>query len=152
MRRKEKEIVDRSVLDDIIRNSTIFRLAMSHNDNPYIVPLNFGYDNNAIYFHSAKAGAKIEILKKNPKVCFEFEGEYNVKPANKPCNWSIDFHSVIGFGKVVFLESREEKRIGLDAIMAQYSNATYGYSDKAIDNVAVLKIKIENIRGKQSKR
>ena len=73
MRRKDKEITDREVIDSIINESTFCRLALSQDDRPYIVPLTFGYDGTALYFHGALAGKKIDILRKNINVCFEFD-------------------------------------------------------------------------------
>ena len=73
MRRKDKEISDRSAIEDIIKRSTVCRLAMSDNNSPYVIPINFGYENSTVYFHSAREGRKIDILKKNPNVCIEFD-------------------------------------------------------------------------------
>jgi len=62
MRKKEKEITRREELDHIIHNSLICHLSCSLNDQPYVVPLSFGYDGNAVYFHTAPEGKKIDIL------------------------------------------------------------------------------------------
>lgn len=53
MRRKEKEISDESGVDAIIANATVCRLGMVNGDKPYIVPLSFGYQDQALYFHGA---------------------------------------------------------------------------------------------------
>ncbi len=59
MRRKEKEIADKSEIESIIRKSLVCRLGIVDAGLPYIVPLCFGYDNGALFFHSAKEGRKI---------------------------------------------------------------------------------------------
>lgn len=56
MRRSEREIKDRKVIDDMIRRSRVCRLAMCDEDRPYVVPLNFGYDGSFLYFHAAQEG------------------------------------------------------------------------------------------------
>jgi len=109
MRRKEKEITDIKSIEEIISKARIFRLAMTLEDNPYVVPLCFGYRARTIYFHSAGQGKKIDILRKNNKVCFEFEVDCELRESDKACNWSMKFRSVIGFGKVSFIEDMEEK-------------------------------------------
>ena len=73
MRRKEKEIAERSELEAVIKEASVCRIAMVEGTSPYVVPLCFGYDDNTLYFHSAIEGKKIEILKKNNSVCFEMD-------------------------------------------------------------------------------
>ena len=70
MRRKDKKIENDSEIKEILSNSEHVTVAMSLEDNPYLVTFNHGYDeeNNCIYFHCALEGRKIEIWKKNPKV------------------------------------------------------------------------------------
>ena len=71
MRRKDKEIKDKEVIESIIKRATVCRIALSENNVPYIVPLSFGYKDNCLYFHSAPEGRKIDIIKQNNNVCFE---------------------------------------------------------------------------------
>jgi nitroimidazol reductase NimA-like FMN-containing flavoprotein (pyridoxamine 5'-phosphate oxidase superfamily) len=68
MRRSEREIKDRAVIDAIIRQCLVCRLGLSDGEEPYIVPLCFGYDGEALYVHSASDGRKIDILRKNSRV------------------------------------------------------------------------------------
>ena len=65
MRRKEKEIVEKSEIEAVISKASVCRLGMAEEGMPYVVPLCFGYENNTLYFHSAKEGKKVDILKKN---------------------------------------------------------------------------------------
>ena len=54
MRRAEKEIKDQTDIDNIIKEARVCRLAMADKDQPYVVPLNFGYDYPYLYFHDAR--------------------------------------------------------------------------------------------------
>jgi uncharacterized protein len=81
MRRTDKEIKNKDEILAIIKKATIMRLAMSDKDSPYLVPLNFGYRDESLFFHCAKEGSKLDIIRQNPKVCFEFETD--VKPLKK---------------------------------------------------------------------
>ena len=63
VRRKDKEIKDKEVIESIIKRATVCRIALSENNVPYIVPLSFGYKDNCLYFHSAPEGRKIDIIK-----------------------------------------------------------------------------------------
>lgn len=151
MRRQEKAIGTREELSAIIRESQVIRLAMSDGGSPYMVPLNFGYDGECIYFHCAAEGTKVEILQRNSKVCFEFEKDVEIRThATLPCNWSCSFQSVIGFGQAVELKTRDEKSRGLELIMAQYSVKDWDFTDIPLDRLKVWAIQIDSISGKQS--
>jgi len=67
MRRKEKEITSKQELIDILTTTKYVTVAMCIENNPYLVTLTYGYDekNNSLYFHCAKQGKKIDILKQN---------------------------------------------------------------------------------------
>lgn len=152
MRRKDKEIRGMAEISAIIRSCQVCRVGLAKENRPYIVPVSFGYDGDAIYFHTvAKQGMKIEYILANSQVCFEFENNVKVvADEEKPCNWSFEFQSVIGFGQVEELESKDDKIIGLNHIMAQYSDKEWGLEGVPMNGVSVWKITIESITGKQS--
>ena len=108
MRRKDREITDIALIEDVIRNSLVCRLGMSRNDRPYVVPLSFAYSDNTLYFHSTGEGLKLEILQQNPNVCVEFDIDQEVIQGDKPCKWGMKYRSVIGFGKASRVENLEE--------------------------------------------
>lgn len=152
MRRKDKEIQDRELISQIIRNCQVCRLGLAKDDAPYIVPVSFGYDGNAIYFHTAREGKKIDHIIANNAVCFEFEHGVRLVPdESNPCKWTFSFQSVIGNGKVHELVAIREKIEGLNQIMEQYSGKEWELGEKQLDNIRVWKITIVTIAGKQSK-
>ncbi len=150
MRRKEKEITDLKSIEEIIFKAKVFRLAMSLENIPYIVPLNFGYQNKTIYFHSAKKGKKIDILRQNNKVCFEFDIDCELVQSEKACNWGMKFRSVIGLGKAELIDSFVEKQKALEIIMRQYTKKHFKFPEKQLNNTLLWKIVIEQIAGKKS--
>jgi len=113
MRRKDKEISDLSAIEAIINKATVCRLAMANGDKPYLVPMSFGYQDHSLYFHGALKGQKIDMLKKNPTVCFEIDVSVEAVSNDDACAWSMQFQSVIGFGKAAFVEGLEAKRQSL---------------------------------------
>jgi uncharacterized protein len=150
MRRKQYEITDTAIIEDILSNSEVCRIALIDNDKPYIVPLNYGYKNNAIYFHSSPHGKKIELLKTNNKVCFEIELFTEIIKNEIPCSWGAKYRSIIGYGTIEFLTDPDKKREGLDIIMAHYGKTDNNiYQDKQIEKVLILKLKIKEMTGKQ---
>ncbi|MGD8962612.1 MAG: pyridoxamine 5'-phosphate oxidase family protein [Desulfobacterales bacterium] len=150
MRRKEKEITDKSEIESVIRKSQICRLGLSENGLPYIVPLCFGYQDDSLYFHSATEGRKIDILRRNNQVCFEFDGDTRITTGKTACAWGMQYRSVIGYGTASFIEDPEKKRRALDIIMGQYADGAFEYSGKALDKTLIIKIDISSITGKKS--
>ncbi len=151
MRRKDKEIRDKKIIERLLSASDICRIAMIDGNRPYIVPLNYGYDGKALYFHSASAGKKIEILKQNNRVCFEIENYNEIIRDEIPCEWTAKYRSLIGYGTIEFITGHEEKKKGLDIIMGHYGKkGVNSYKDNHIENIVILKLNIEEISGKQS--
>jgi nitroimidazol reductase NimA-like FMN-containing flavoprotein (pyridoxamine 5'-phosphate oxidase superfamily) len=151
MRRKDKEIRDRNIIEQLLSGSDICRIAMIDGNRPYLVPLNYGYAGNTLYFHSASSGKKIDILKQNNRVCFEIENHNEIIRDEIPCEWTAKYRSLIGYGTIEFITGFEEKKKGLDVIMAHYGKTgTNNYKENNIENMIILKLKIEEISGKQS--
>ena len=150
MRRSRDEITDRAEIDEIIRQCRVCRLGLSDGEEPYIVPLCFGYDGRALYFHSAFEGRKIDILRRNNRVCFEFDIPGEMKKAEQGCKWGIAYRSAIGFGTAEIVDDKKAKRQALDILMAHYSDKEYTFPEDIIAKTAVIKIVIKNITGKQA--
>lgn len=150
MRRQEKEITDMVEIEEIIRRARVCRIGLVDGEKAYVIPMNFGYRDHCLYLHCAQAGKKLDLLKKNNNVCFEVESEFKLIPAEKACDWNILYRSVIGWGRGELVVDTQGKKQALDIIMKQYSNAEYTYSKKALDEVRIVKVKIEEITGKKS--
>ncbi len=150
MRRSEKAVTEPAELEQIIRCGTLCRLAIKAEPAPYIVPLNYGYRDGTLYFHSALEGRKIELLRQSPLVGFEISLEQEIVAGEQACNWGARYRSVIGHGRIEFIETLEEKRRGLDLIMAQYAKGDFSYPEAAIQGTCLYKLLIAELSGKQS--
>ena len=150
MRRKEKEITDKTAMESIILKSSVCRLALSEENRPYIVPLCFGYEGDTLYFHSAREGRKLDILRKNNKVCFEFDIDNEIVEADDACRWTMNFQSVIGLGRGSIIDDIEPKRKAFNIIMQHYSRNSYEYPDKTVKKIVIIKVEIEHMTGKKS--
>ena len=110
MRRTDKEITDQELISQIIEQAQVCRLGLAKDNIPYILPVSFGYDGMAIYFHTAREGRKIEFMTANDRVCFEFEhGVQLIRNDSNPCKWTFSFQSVIGYGTVRELTGLSER-------------------------------------------
>jgi nitroimidazol reductase NimA-like FMN-containing flavoprotein (pyridoxamine 5'-phosphate oxidase superfamily) len=150
MRRSEREIKDRAAIDAIIRQCQVCRLGLSDGEEPYIVPLCFGYDGETLYFHSAPEGKKVDILRNNSRVCFEFDIPEGMREAEQGCRWGIKYRSVIGFGTAEIMDDQEGKKKALKIMMAQYSGKEYTFPDDVVTKTAVIKVVIARVTGKQA--
>ena len=151
MRKKNQEITDPVIIEEILSESEICRLAMMDGDKPYILPFNYGYAENCIYIHCAKAGKKIALLGKNGEVCFEIEHTAELIEGEKACNWTERYRSIVGYGAVEILSDFAEKEHGLEIIMR--SNGMKGeitFKKSNVEAVAILKLNITQLTAKQS--
>lgn len=150
MRRIDKEVRGLAEIEEIILQAQVCHLAMSTEDAPYLVPLNFGYHEQKLYFHSARTGQKISMLKENPRVCFSMSIEEGLKQGQIACEWGVRYRSVIGTGRARFVENESEKVSALDIIMQHYAPGKYTYAASSIANTAVFIVDIETLSGKSS--
>jgi nitroimidazol reductase NimA-like FMN-containing flavoprotein (pyridoxamine 5'-phosphate oxidase superfamily) len=147
----QKIISDTNQIEEILSKARFLRLALSDADTPYIVPMAFGYKENIIYLHSSQKGRKIDILKKNPRVCFEADLETEVMTADDPCKYNIRYMSVIGSGQARFLEDYGEKLQGLTVLSEHYGKkGPFEFEEWKVSRLCVIKIEIEKVTGKEN--
>jgi nitroimidazol reductase NimA-like FMN-containing flavoprotein (pyridoxamine 5'-phosphate oxidase superfamily) len=150
MRRKDREITEESHLEAILRSAAVCRLALTDGAQPYLVPMSFGFADGALYLHSAPAGRKIDLLRRNDRVCFEVEADVALVMGELACGWSFNYRSVIGFGRACFVDDAAERRRGLDAIMRQYGSVgPQDYAEQILARTLVIRIDIERLTGKE---
>ncbi|MDT8301144.1 MAG: pyridoxamine 5'-phosphate oxidase family protein [Sedimentisphaerales bacterium] len=149
MRQKDQEINDIASIEDIIHKGQVCRLALSENERPYIVPLCFGYKDNNIFFHTAREGKKLDILRKNNNVCFEIDIDQELVKGKKACNCTMKYRSVIGFGKAELIDDIESKRKAFNIIMQNYLEGFFKYPEESIKNTVIIRVEIENMTGKK---
>lgn len=151
MRRSDKEITNRLEIDRIIRDSDVCRLAFAVKNEPYLVPVSFGYDGEYLFIHTAKSGKKIDCIAANNRVCFEFERNVSlVHHAHEACKWSFAYECVIGFGAIRELTSDEQKIKGLNCIMEHYSGRKWEFGEAETKIVRVWEISISSLSGKRT--
>ena len=151
MKRSEREIKDQKEIEAIIERADVCHLGLSDDNMPYIVPMNFGYKDNHLYFHCAKKGKKIDIIKRNSSTCFEIDIDYTfLKVAGRPCKWGSKYQSVIGFGKASIVENSTEKLEAMNIITQHYGGDHYPFSKNELETINIIKIKIASVTGKKS--
>jgi len=151
MRRSDRAITDPQELESVLREAAVCRMGLCDEGKPYVVPMNYGYRDGSVFLHSATEGRKIDILRRNPNVCLEFEKDVELVAAEAACSFSMKYRSVIASGKAVFLEGTEEKSFGLNAIMLQVTGREFVFPPQALEKIVVLRVDLEECSGKHNR-
>ena len=127
MRRDEFNINDKNSIDEILQTCEYGTLSLISEGKPYVVALNFVQYKNAIYFHGAKEGKKIEAIKSNPNAAFLVVKPYSFIPSYfsdtmAACPATQFFASVLLEGKLSFIEDKDKKADILNALMKKFQN------------------------------
>jgi uncharacterized protein len=153
MRRKDREISEQSGIINILQKCKVCRIAMIDNDKPYIVPLNYGFtmDGNilTLYFHCAREGRKVDILKINSYVCFEIDYEGELFLIENPCNSGYYYESIIGYGNIEFETDDNIICEALTNIVKHQSGQFFEFTPEKASNVYVLKLVTTVYSGKK---
>ena len=155
MRRQDRELHSREDIIAVIKKCTVCRVAFSDEPYPYIVPLNFGFEEHSgqltLWFHCAPEGRKIDLLRHSPKVAFEMDSPGRYIDGETACDSTIEFESVCGNGTLEILTDAE-KIPALDRLMRQYSDKPkFQYDERLLKTVAVLKLTVHEVTGKRLK-
>ncbi len=148
MSNPEREVTDIAEILAILSKHEVCRIGFNDNLCPYVVPVNFGYEYQngrwIFYFHGARTGKKMRLLRKNPAVCIEMDGDHALLRADDPCDYSYAYTSVFATGLASILQTREEMRYGLDVIMRQTDpGKTFSYREDMMKAVCVVRIECD---------
>lgn len=153
MRRQDRKISDPTAIEKILAGNQVCRIAFFDQDFPYIVPMNYGYqwqeDQLFLYFHGAKEGRKLDLLRKNPNVAFEIDGQHRLLTGKEPCSYSYAYESLLGTGTASVIEDLSEKEKLLARMMQQLTGQSFqNFPEKALLAVCLFQIQVREISGK----
>ncbi len=153
IRRKEKEISDKNEMLAILENAKYITIAMCVDNEPYLVTLSHGYDRerNCIYFHCAREGKKIDILKEQNKVW----GQALMDKGYVQGSCDHLYATTQFMGRVTFVENSDEKKHALEVMINVLEDDPQKVPDtqlteKSIKGVQIGRINIEYMSGKKS--
>ncbi|MGB8492554.1 MAG: pyridoxamine 5'-phosphate oxidase family protein [Bacteroidales bacterium] len=153
MRRKDRELSAPEEIESIISEADVCRIALADEGTPYIVTMNFGYSGNEggqIWFHCANEGRKINMIRRNSRVCFEFDTGHELISGTNACDFGMNYKSVVGWGIINIVTDPGEKIKGLNHIMSHYAgNREFTYNAGTVEEVTVLRLDIFEMTGKQ---
>jgi nitroimidazol reductase NimA-like FMN-containing flavoprotein (pyridoxamine 5'-phosphate oxidase superfamily) len=154
VRRKEQSIDDEGEMIAILRRVKHVTMAMCRGDEPYLVTVSHGYDEDrrAVYFHCGQEGRKVDILRANPVVW----GQALEDPGYVEGDCDQPYATTQFRGIVVFIDDLEEKRHALETIVGQLESEPGPVLDKhvtedTLERVNIGRVDIEYMSGKRSK-
>ena len=153
MRRQDREVTDRKELEAILTQAASCRLAFSTEDAPYIVSLSFGFEwkeGLELYFHGAGSGRKLDLMRRDPRVGFQLEGDSRIIKDENPCEWGTTYSSIVGAGHLEELTDEDERRHGLELIMAHYGyERRPHFAPGSLQATSVLRLRVSELSGKK---
>ncbi len=127
IKKAERDITSTEAIEAVLSKASVCRLGMCDGHIPYVVPLNFAHKGTTIYLHCAREGRKVDILRKNPNVCFQIDRDGGYLPSKDPdnaCRSDYRYQSLIATGTASFLETAAARQEALDALCMKYHGTT----------------------------
>lgn len=154
MRRKDREIRDLEQMEAILKGCDAVRIGAQDDQGMFIAPLNFGYrlegEKLTLFVHSAPEGRKVDAFRRGGQVAFEMDFGHALRTADTACGHSFTYQSIMGTGEIRPLTEREEKRMGLGAIMEHMTGRTWEFPDESVDHTAVFALEVSQWTAKSN--
>ena len=150
--RREREVTDPAQILDILNRAKIVHIGMVDGDEPYVVPMNYGFTMEegklTLYLHGAKKGRKLDVLRANPKVFFSLECDVQPFEGDIACRYGTSYASVMGSGTAEILEDVAAKQEGLSLFMKSQTGRDFAFDEKMASIVSVIRIDVADYTAK----
>ncbi len=152
MTKRERQITDPEQIRDILDRGKVLHLGLCANDEPYVVPMNYGYtmENGKliVYLHSAVRGKKLDMIAANPKVFFAIDCDIVPFDGVLPCQYGVTYSSVMGKGVARIVEDVEEKKKAMSVLMKTQTGKDFSFEDRLVSIVSVIRIDVSEYTAK----
>ena len=153
MTKREFQITDPAEITRILDTAKVLRLGLAVDNEPYIVPMNYGYTMEegklTLYLHSAVRGKKLDMLRANPNVFFELDCDHVLFEGKVPCQYGLAYSSVMGKAKAVFVEDAEDKMAAMSILMKTQTGKDFTFNERLVSIVAVIRLDVSEFTAKQ---
>lgn len=137
----------------ILDKAKVLHLGLVDGDEPYVVPMNYGYTMEdgkmTVYLHGALAGRKLDLMRANPKVFFEMDCDIVPFEGKTACNYGITYASVMGRGRAEIVGDVQEKIKGLSVLMKTQTGRDFDITEKMASVVSVIRIDVSDFTAKK---
>ena len=152
MTRRERQVTDMNEIIRILDTAKVLHLGLVDGDEPYVVPMNYGYimenEKLTIYLHGAPRGRKIDLIRKNPKIFFEADCDITPFEGDVACRYGITYSSIMGRGTATIIDDIDEKREALTFLMKTQTDKDFVFDEKIVNIVSVIKLDISEYTAK----
>ena len=152
MTKRERQITGPIEIRRILDTAKVLHLGLAVNDEPYVVPMNYGWTEEegrlVLYLHSALKGRKLDMMDANPNVFFELECDRMPFEGRLPCQYGMVYSSVMGRGKARIVEDVEEKKQAMTILMKTQTGKDFTFVDRLVSIVAVIRIDVAEYTAK----
>ena len=152
MTKRERQVTDPQQIREILDKSKVLHLGLAVNNEPYVVPMNYGYtfedEKLVIYLHSAVRGKKLDMIAENPKVFFELECDVVPFEGKLPCQYGMVYSSVMGKGVAAFVDDVQEKMRAMSVLMKTQTGKDFEFNDRLVSIVTVIRIDVSEYTAK----
>ena len=152
MTKRELQITDLAQIREILDTAKVLRLGLAVDNEPYIVPMNYGYtlegEKLTFYLHSALKGKKLDMLRANPRVFVELDCDLRPFNGVKPCQYGLSYSSVMARGTARIVEDVEEKMEAMTVLMKTQTGKDFSFDEKLVSIVAVIRIDVTEYTAK----
>ncbi len=152
MTRRERQIFDIHKILEILKKSKVVHIGMVDGDEPYVVPMNYGYtyenEKLTLWLHGATTGRKLDVIRKNPKVFFEMECDLIPFEGDVACKYGLSYSSLMGKGIATIIEDSEEKQKALSLLMKTQVDMDFQFNEKLASVVGIIKIEVSEFTAK----
>ena len=152
MTKRERQITDPKQIEAILDASKVLHLGLAVDNEPYVVPLNYGYTMEdgklVIYLHGAQRGKKLDMIRSNPRVFFEMDCDRVPFDGVMPCQYGMVYSSIMGRGLAHIVEDVEEKKKAMTILMKTQTGKDFTFEDRLVSMVAVIRIVVAEYTAK----
>ena len=152
MTKRERQITDEKQIMKILDTGKVLHLGLAVNDEPYVVPMNYGYTMEdgklVMYLHSAVRGKKLDMIRANPKVFFEVDCDLVPFEGVLPCQHGLSYSSVMGRGTATIVEDTQEKMKAMTILMKTQTEKDFEFNERLVSIVAVIRIDVAEYTAK----
>ena len=146
MTKRERQVTDPQQIQAILDTAKVLRLGLAVDNEPYVVPMNYGYVMEAgkltLYLHSAVRGRKLDMVQANPKVFFEMDCDLKPFEGNLPCQYGLSYSSIMGRGTACLVEDVEEKKKAMSILMKTQTGKDFSFEDRLVGIVTVIRVDV----------
>lgn len=152
MTKREFQITDESRILSILDTAKVLRLGLAVDNEPYVVPMNYGYTMEdcrlVLYLHSAVRGKKLDMIRANPRVFFELDCDVTPFEGQVACQYGLTYSSIMGRGTARIVEDVEEKMQAMSILMKTQTRKEFTFNERLVSIVAVIRIDVEEYTAK----